>query len=329
MSDERRNKPRVFLSHSKSDIAFIERIAADLRHCMIDPWLDSEEIRHGRPWLEEIFEGGMPACDVVLVYWTKNSVTSKMVKKEVDAALVRLGEDNIALLPYVPSDEFRSQLRDDLQTLQTNVWNEDNYGEMLPRVVAQVWCNYLDRRVAVAIQKEKAARLQAELDLERLRGTVEGGVFPTHEEAEFAYIWKNFEREISVTSERRNRQGGETSTQNFIFKVQFQTLISGMDGPYAEDYVTHNIPDIIRKVLLDQLPKINENEYWFTYHLGLARELQTFGFISLSRTVLQGDPFTREVKHLDFTEKWFRFRTWLGYHQKLMPDLKWRIENPC
>ena len=47
-----RNRPRVFLSHSKADVTFISQLYEDLRHCQIDPWLDSIDIRHGEPWLE-------------------------------------------------------------------------------------------------------------------------------------------------------------------------------------------------------------------------------------------------------------------------------------
>jgi len=79
--EERINKPRVFLSHSKADIEFIERVNQDLHRCQISPWLDSEEIRHGKPWLDAIFEDGIPTCDAVLVYFTESSLQSKMVKK--------------------------------------------------------------------------------------------------------------------------------------------------------------------------------------------------------------------------------------------------------
>lgn len=82
--EERLNKPRVFLSHSKADIEFIERVYNDLRKCHINPWLDSEEIRHGKPWLDAIFKDGISTCDSVLVYFTAASLNSKVVKKEID-----------------------------------------------------------------------------------------------------------------------------------------------------------------------------------------------------------------------------------------------------
>ena len=85
---DRINKPRAFLSHSKKDKYFIEKLAADLRKCQIDYWLDTEEIRAGKSWLKMIFEDGIPTCDVVIVYLTENSIKSKMVEKEIDATLI-------------------------------------------------------------------------------------------------------------------------------------------------------------------------------------------------------------------------------------------------
>lgn len=109
------SKPRVFLSHSKLDSGFIERITNDLRRCQIDPWLDTDEIRDGKPWLKVIFEDGISACDVVLVYLTANSIDSKFVAKEIDAAIVeQLKDEGISFLPYVGDKQIRvgvTQLR--------------------------------------------------------------------------------------------------------------------------------------------------------------------------------------------------------------------------
>lgn len=46
--DQRFNKPRVFLSHSKSDVEFIKKIKSDLQNCQIDTWFDEDDIRHGK-----------------------------------------------------------------------------------------------------------------------------------------------------------------------------------------------------------------------------------------------------------------------------------------
>jgi hypothetical protein len=47
----------------------------------IDDWIDTEDIRDGRPWLNEIFEHGIPTCDAILVYLTENSLKSNVSLK--------------------------------------------------------------------------------------------------------------------------------------------------------------------------------------------------------------------------------------------------------
>ncbi len=99
---DRINKPKVFLSHSSLDKGFIDKLAQDLRRCHIAYWLDTEEIRDGRPWLKVIFEDGIATCDAVIVYLTEHSINSKMVEREMDATFVeQLSESGIVILPYI------------------------------------------------------------------------------------------------------------------------------------------------------------------------------------------------------------------------------------
>ena len=157
----RLNKPKVFLSHAKNDIAFIEQLYNDLRKCQIEPWLDSEEIRHGKPWLDAIFEDGIPTCDSVLVYFTENSLNSAMVKKEIDSGLLQqLKENSISFLPYVNNVEIRHKLRSDIQALQVPILNNDNYPSLLPQVVAEVWRSFMERIVSNAIKNERIKRIK-------------------------------------------------------------------------------------------------------------------------------------------------------------------------
>ena len=64
--DTRLNKPRVFLSFSDEDAPFINQLDSDLRNCQVSTWLYTKQIRHGKPWLEAIFEAGIPTCDTKL-----------------------------------------------------------------------------------------------------------------------------------------------------------------------------------------------------------------------------------------------------------------------
>jgi len=83
---EKINKPRAFISYSSLDSSFVQKIESGLRGCQIEPWRDRTEIRDGRPWLDSIFEEGLPTCDVIIAYFTSNSLNSDMVTREVDAA---------------------------------------------------------------------------------------------------------------------------------------------------------------------------------------------------------------------------------------------------
>ena len=140
---EKINKPRAFISYSSRDNSFIGKIENGLRGCQIEPWRDRTQIRDGRPWLDSIFEEGLPTCDVIIVYFTSNSVKSDMVTREVNAAQLRLLSDRgVSFLPYVDNAETRNSLRLDLKTLHSRVWNDQNFLEVLPSVVAEIWRSY-------------------------------------------------------------------------------------------------------------------------------------------------------------------------------------------
>ncbi|HEX8196082.1 MAG TPA: toll/interleukin-1 receptor domain-containing protein [Pyrinomonadaceae bacterium] len=153
---QRINKPRVFLSHSRHDVEIIEKIENDFRRCQIESWRDQNDIRDGFSWQEAIFGEGIPTCDVIITYYTENSIASQMVRKEVDATFIRQLEDNgIRFLPYVDKDSTRSELRADVKTLQCRVWNNENYNQVLPTVVAEIWRSYMERNIAIAISTDE------------------------------------------------------------------------------------------------------------------------------------------------------------------------------
>jgi hypothetical protein len=109
------SRPRVFLSHSKADIDFIAKLYEDLRACQIEPWYDEFDIRHGQPWIDAVFGGGIPSCDCVLVYLTEHSIESQVVKKEIDAGIIQqLNDRKVGILPYVSNSVLRGKLRADI-----------------------------------------------------------------------------------------------------------------------------------------------------------------------------------------------------------------------
>jgi hypothetical protein len=200
LGHERLNKPRVFLSHASPDRDFVERLSGDLRKCQMEPWLDTEEIRDGRPWLKMIFEDGIPACDSVIVYFTQHSLRSQMVSKEIDAALVeQLANSCISFLPYVSESKLRSSLRSDIRSLHCREWNADNYSNLLPSVVAEIWRGYLEKTVKAATIEEENQRLRLELELRIVRDQYESSVFTNSENSDFEHISKMLDRRIEFS----------------------------------------------------------------------------------------------------------------------------------
>ena len=89
-------KPRVFLSHSKADRQFIERLANDLRAARIDVWYDEWEIPSGVSFRKRIFEDGITESDLFFVYLTAASAASHWSEREIDAAFVLDAEARVA-----------------------------------------------------------------------------------------------------------------------------------------------------------------------------------------------------------------------------------------
>lgn len=328
------NKPKVFLSHSKKDKGFIDRLCADLRLCQIDPWLDSQEIRHGQPWLDAIFESGIPTCDAILVYLTESSIESAMVKKEIDAGIIKkLKESQVAFLPYVSQKVLREKLRMDIQALQIHVWNDENYFELLPRVVAEIWHSYMNSVVISVANEEKVRRLQAELELEKLKKTGIESIFDAREIADFDFIWKQFKYEeiIKFKYEESSKFGAEEHVSYKSICVQIQTIIplldriSGASWELPQTKIIHIFRDVLKICFPDIIDKNRINSYlWADARIDLEWEnlpifmdkLKMYGLIKISQN--------REYESIMLTEKIDRFRYWLKWKGILPNEIKWR-----
>ncbi len=313
-------KPRVFLSHSKKDVDFIRRLEADLRACQCETWIDEVEIRHGKPWLEEIFSTGLPSCEIVLCYITKNSAQSAMVKKEVDARLIeRLANDHVALLMYVSDAKLRTELRVDLQALQIPILNEENYAQILPRIVAEIWRSYTDAAVAQAAQSEKVRRLELELKVKDLESASQATIFSAQEQAEFSSIWKqidiSFETRVQVF-ERNSKSieaegicvvGYARLFRQEVCDRKIQPSSFAMTDRIGRDYL------IIRPAMKEQIS--TSCSIPFDYESQLLR----FGFLqrlprqeqSPNDSILRVLNFMHDRFEFVFTAKFDRFCFWL------------------
>jgi hypothetical protein len=319
------NRPKVFLSHSSIDKPFINQLNDDLRKCKIDTWLDTEEIRDGRSWMKVIFEDGIPACDAVLVYLTENSIGSKMVKKELDVALLhQLENGGVAVLPYVSNVGVRSHLRPDLQTLHCRVWNEQNYQETLPSVVAEIWHSYLERVVETATSKEKVRRLELELENQQLKQAKEQDIFTQQEERDFQYLYQALGKGVELHLEFLTGvtdSTGEPAPRQLMLDayeiLPLELLLYHIDSgertvsPYTLLYSLRGLVKMAGHVL--DWPRDSEDGYT---EVGRGKSLivylQMFGLLTTEPIGRTEAAYNRD--RYGYTEKLFRFKYWLTYN---------------
>lgn len=342
--ENRLNRPRVFLSHSKTDSSFIEQLHSDLRKCQIDPWLDSEEIRHGKPWLDAIFEDGISMCDAVFVYFTHASLESAMVRKEMDAGILQqLKDQRIAFLPYVSDEVIRSKLRADIQALHVPVWNTQNYESLLPRVVAEIWRSFLERALGRAVQEERVKRLQAELDLEKLRKESLATVFTFSEEAEFSYIWDKLNSLISLeVQERIEEPTAENKTpqlrpgKSYKLTAQLNTIIALLVGAEGYEYSHWKLESLLKDQIKEFIVR-EKGEPCKKVRFELLKSpevldhLMMYGLID---RIHEAPPLNEERiflrMHTRYRHAWaqksYRFKYWLAYHNRLPSRIEFSQE---
>ena len=278
--EERINRPKVFLSHSQKNSDFIEKLDSDLRKCQIDTWLFTVDIRHGKSWQDSIFESGIPTCDAVLVYLTEASIQSAVVKKEIDVALIQnLKDNNIAFLPYVDNAKFRTELRPDIQALQVPEWNNENYYILLPRVVAEIWRSYLERKLASAVSNERLRRVEAELELEKYKNQPEE-IFTRAETKEFEYIWNSLNQTTPLTLnfERINPETRDYETTSTRFIVHLSTTFAAINDLFQLEYDQNDLA----KEITRQAQKLINTEGFFARrkdYYDITDELLTHGLI--------------------------------------------------
>lgn len=327
------NIPRVFLSHCSTDHPFVQRVYDDLARCQIDPWLDQIDIRHGQPWLDAIFESGIPTCDSVIVYLTESSIESPMVKKEIDVSILqKLRNGHVAFLPYVSKRELRMRLRADIQTLQVVEWNVDNYDSVLPQVVAEIWRSFMARSIASALDGERVQRLEAELEVERLKQATGGGVFSGAEQADFEYIWQRLDRweMVSVALAEMVDAEHQREVESRQFRVQVRGLVMSLDRIMYGEYDSYQITNFLWKLFRSELPGTTPRlQLKWKREPDLLRELLMYGLVTRlpQAPVRQAEStplFAGELRwHHVLADKLNRFKYWLAFTNQLTDEVAW------
>src|SRR5712691_13255152 len=71
----------IFISYSRTDSEFVDRLEADLQARNFRTWVDRHKLEGGQIWLDEI-EKSIEQCQVLLVVLSPASVTSQYVRME-------------------------------------------------------------------------------------------------------------------------------------------------------------------------------------------------------------------------------------------------------
>ena len=90
---------RVFLSYSREDFAFANRLAEDLSSAGVTAWLDKRDISPGQRW-DNAVESGLTDADCVLAILSPAAVNSSNVLDEISLAL----ETNKVIVPILYRD---------------------------------------------------------------------------------------------------------------------------------------------------------------------------------------------------------------------------------
>lgn len=105
MEQEKREHPKVFVSHASEDKdRFVRTFAAQLRAKGIEAWVDEWEIYPGDSLVQKIYEAGIGAAQAVLIVLSHNSVNKPWVKDELDISIKRKIEEGMRIIPIVLDD---------------------------------------------------------------------------------------------------------------------------------------------------------------------------------------------------------------------------------
>lgn len=240
-----------------------------------------------------------------------------MVKKEIDVSVLKkLNDKHVGFLPYVSDASLRSQLRHDIQAIQTPEWNDKNYDQLLPRVVAEIWHYYSDRKIRQATLEEHDKRLQLELELENLKKNESGEIFSKSEQADFNFIWNKYDRYERVNFSKIDNKS-QVGDKNFCeIEISLQPSLSIMSvfkSGFHEYFPTQILVDIVR----ENFPEEGNNLHAHKNLISIG-DLLKFGLLVRSHKTETRTIYT-------FSDKFRRFEYWLEYTGKMPQEFKYRL----
>jgi hypothetical protein len=75
----------IFISYSKKDVLYVEKLVDDLRREGFNPWVDSDDLGAGTLWQNRLHKQIL-TCDAYILVMSRNAKNSKWVPEELVAA---------------------------------------------------------------------------------------------------------------------------------------------------------------------------------------------------------------------------------------------------
>jgi hypothetical protein len=137
-------RPQVFISYSREDAGFIQKLRDDLTKAGIDCWIDVSAITAGDRLQEAIFEAGIPQCNLFLAYVTQNYLKSKWCMQELNRALE---SRRVTVVPVANSEQTRDALPPDVRdTVHCGVMIPEHYGDYVLELAGKAWASLQNTR---------------------------------------------------------------------------------------------------------------------------------------------------------------------------------------
>lgn len=177
----------VFISHSSEDKEeYIEPIVSDLEGCYINVWIDKKRIVPGENLRKSVFREGLDKADVVLIFFTEQSIKSHWVDREIKHVLreeLKKGNDFDIhkIISIYDSKSTYTDISDRFPELTDNLFHlmPQNYEKIqLGQLVSAIWSKYLSLQGGdVETQRQLLAKdkelFQKEKDIQELKVQLE------------------------------------------------------------------------------------------------------------------------------------------------------------
>ena len=180
------NSVLVFVSHSSDDKEeYIEPIVQDLEDCYINVWFDKRKILPGNNLRKSIFRDGLDKADIALLFFTKQSLKSSWVDREIKHVLreeSKKGNDfdlNKIISIFDSTETYEAiserypELTDDLLHLMPKNYSKNDLGQL----ISAIWSKYLDLQGGdIETQKQLLAKdkeiFQKDKEVSSLKATI-------------------------------------------------------------------------------------------------------------------------------------------------------------